>query len=96
MAFVNVYEILVGWWCLLEWEPELELEPELDGALTVCEAATAATKDERRLRFERSSILAVIWMVGCVALEKWGSDVLLWSDLLAELLLFELELFTGP
>lgn len=97
VAFVNVYEIpAVGCWYELELEPEVELELELDEALAVCVAATAATRDDRRLRLERSSTLAVIWMVCGVVVDRWDSDALFGSALLDELLLFEFELFAGP
>lgn len=68
---------------------------ELDEALAVCVAATAATRDDRRLRLERSSTLAVIWMVCGVVVDRWGRDALFGSALLDELLLFEFELFAG-
>lgn len=63
---VIVYEIPGGCWCPLEPEPELEFGEEL----AVCEAATAATSDDKRLRFERSSTLAVICMVCGVVLDE--------------------------
>ena len=52
--------------------PELALDVL---RLAVCEAATAATNDDSRLRFERSSMFAVIWMVcGVVALAEWVDE----------------------